>query len=308
MSSAVNNSATAVAAYTPKIDPATREFVMREMARIVDNFPLSLLQAEPVSPMFKDGGTLAGYQEDLTLFVAGLLFCFLLDRLIAKPLFQEKSRYFAIHAVINLGIVSAFSMAEVISVLTEDPLIAFFGPMKTMVPNSFICALHLYHCLAFKLSAEDIFHHLQFAFLLTAMAVPTKNISGASSNFGAFFVSGLPGGLDYVLLCVQKSGHITREQEKRWNMYINLYLRSVGTLIYGAAAWTAWLNPGLSEFRGSPPSVLFFGLAGIGSVLLMFNGLYYQKQSVETHQMYLLKQAAEERKKHGGEGVNPSSK
>ena len=34
------------------------------------------------------------------------------------------------------------------------------GPMRTMVPNSMISAIHLYHCLAFPMRKDDWFHHM----------------------------------------------------------------------------------------------------------------------------------------------------
>lgn len=36
------------------------------------------------------------------------------------------------------------------------------GPSHTMMANSAICAIHIYHCIAFKLSVSDIVHHLVF--------------------------------------------------------------------------------------------------------------------------------------------------
>jgi hypothetical protein len=60
-----------------------------------------------------------------------------------------------------------------------------------------VIAVHTYHCMAFPLSKQDIFHHLMF--------VPTIGVYGGFGvewgpvrNCVAFFISGLPGGIDYV--------------------------------------------------------------------------------------------------------------
>ena len=77
--------------------------------------------------------------------------------------------------------------------------------------DSAVAAIHLYHCIAFSLraSAEEIFQHLAFVSILCGLAIPFKWIGGVANNFGCFFkfLSGLPGGVDYVMLtCVAQGG------------------------------------------------------------------------------------------------------
>lgn len=58
----------------------------------------------------------------------------------------------------------------------HEPLTGVPGPTHTMVANSVCAAVHLYHVLAFKLSKEDIFHHLTFATILCGLAIPFKQV------------------------------------------------------------------------------------------------------------------------------------
>jgi hypothetical protein len=58
-----------------------------------------------------------------------------------------------------------------------------------MVANSVICAIHLYHVLAWKLEPADIMHHALFVVVLCGLAIPFKQTMGAANNFGCFFVS-----------------------------------------------------------------------------------------------------------------------
>ena len=54
--------------------------------------------------------------------------------------------------------------------------------------------------LAFKLSGAEMFHHLLF---IPTLGFPGQLFNwGATGNFQAFFISGLPGGIDYFLLSI----------------------------------------------------------------------------------------------------------
>ena len=82
-------------------------------------------------------------------------------------------------------------------------------------PTVLIVAMHVYHMMRFKLTNDDLFHHLLFVPLIGGIhfCYPL----GVSNNILAFFISGLPGALDYLLLALVKEGHITSFIEKRLN-------------------------------------------------------------------------------------------
>jgi hypothetical protein len=161
------------------------------------------------------------------------------DWLFAPP----KARWFAVHAFANLGVV-ATSLASVY-VCAVDPVHAgdsrvyndrsMFGRQHrvracasaapcterpaacrsaSQWPVLIVNAVHVYHMIAFgKLSVNDYFHHLMF--------IPTVGFFGqyyewgALRNFLCFFISGLPGGVDYLLLVLVKLGHIDVMAQKR---------------------------------------------------------------------------------------------
>ena len=126
---------------------------------------ISFVAPPPISPVFQDGGFLAGWNEDVTLIaatIAGLWVCdwLLLPRLLSSP----KSRWFFLHFLANM--VSALAAwPDVYRVLT-DPVHAFSGATYTMLANSAVAGIHLYHVLFFKLPPSDIFHHLTFVTIL----------------------------------------------------------------------------------------------------------------------------------------------
>ena len=79
-----------------------------------------------------------------------------------------------------------------------------------------------------RLSGADYFHHLVF---IPTIAFPGQVFRwGALGNFQAFFISGLPGGLDYCMLGLQKVGMLNAMTEKRVNANLNTWLRTPGIL------------------------------------------------------------------------------
>lgn len=65
-----------------------------------------------------------------------------------------------------------------------------------------IFAIHAYHIVGFKLSSEDLFHHIMFVPII--VGVHFIYPWGAVGNMLSFFISGLPGGLSYFLLAAVK--------------------------------------------------------------------------------------------------------
>ena len=97
--------------------------------------------------------------------------------------------------------------------------------------------IEVYHMVGgFRLSSADYFHHLLFVPLC---GVPGQLFQwGAISNFQAVFISGLPGGIDYLLLGLQKISRVgsgslfaAKMYEKRFNANLNTWLRGPGVLL-----------------------------------------------------------------------------
>ena len=190
----------------------------------------SLVWPEPISPLFAPGGLLPGWNEDIVFTIAILALLGAVDVFICRPLLSPKSRYFCLHAVAN-AVSSIAAFPDVLRTL-RDPVYAFSGPTTTMIANSAVISIHLYHCLFFKLPPADIFHHAVFVSILCGFAIPFKHVGGVSNNFGCFFLSGLPGGLNYVLLVLVKEGLMSALSQKGWDAWINTWLRGPSMSVY----------------------------------------------------------------------------
>ena len=86
---------------------------------------------------------------------------------------------------------------------------------------------------------------------------------------------GLPGAVDYALLCGVKTGRVPRMREKQFNTAINTWLRIPGLVCVGAFAWCC-LAHGMAERL--PTLVLVVSIA-----LSLANGLYYGEQVIGSY-------------------------
>jgi hypothetical protein len=135
----------------------------------------------------------------------------------------------------------------------------------------------------FNLTPADIFHHAMFVSILCGLALPFKQEGGAMNNLGCFFLSGLPGGLDYVLLCLMYHGIITRKTEKRLNALINQWLRAPSMTIYAVVGWFAWYG----GYRTGPWYITWTCI-----LLHFYNGQYYARMAYETYTQYCVREAS----------------
>lgn len=213
--------------------------------------------------------------EDLTQIIASIAVFFIVDFIAVKPFIVPKARYFALHAICNT-LVCCATFRGVLTVLTGDPLTVLTGPGEVL-GNNIVVGLHLYHCLAFKLSADDIFHHLTFVSTLGVMAITVKKTSGVNIPYAIFFLSGLPGGIDYLLLTLSAHGFVSKSTQKAVYAKINLWVRGPAMCLYVFLWWTAYRTGHVI-----PPYVILAAVA-----LHFYNGMFYTQQAIESNAIYV---------------------
>ena len=169
-----------------------------------------------------------------------------------------------IHAVAN-AVVCFFSFGDLLTAL-DEPQHSCVGRQSSDVPTQMIVALHIYHLAFFHCRADDIVHHLVFVSSLGGVGLYVDG--GALLNLVAFFMCGLPGGLDYAMLVAVKHELLSPLSEKAWNSRINVWIRSPGLMLAAFLLYQATRHgpPGSTcaqRIRGPPP--LFARLAAAGS-------------------------------------------
>jgi hypothetical protein len=191
-----------------------------------------------------------------------------LDTAIKKGGFEKP--YYAVHAIHNVLIVYN-TAPDVYYSLTEFSDLDTYPTNQTAIQLCF--GLHLYHLLLYWRSFcfTDWLHHG----LMIGIALPIGCFLEAHTFMGMslFFTTGLPGGIDYVLLFANRNGYVQKETQKRVNTFLNVWIRSPGCIAM------ATLSAVYILAREGEPGLLK-AIALLPSILNYWNGQYFMEQVV----------------------------
>jgi hypothetical protein len=137
----------------------------------------------------------------------------------------------------------------------------------------------------------DWIHHVVMVIVMLPMAWALQ--PGPLLAHGAFYSSGLPGGLDYIMLVMVKKGWMTSITEKRLNSQIMVWLRCPGCLFHAFFCWTAMTEIVRRSAAGEtmllphsplPQTVLAINTClGVVMVTFFWNALYFMERVVDNH-------------------------
>jgi hypothetical protein len=176
------------------------------------------------------------------------------------------TKYFFAHIIHNL-LVMLYTFPVILNVL-NNPI---QENMYQFIPQefcSFLAALHIYHLIFYKISYDEIYHHILSIYF---HFYPLNKFLLAS----LFFMTGLPGGLTYLMLILVKYGYIQKITEKKISKNLNLWCRMPGILFFASLLF---LNIYHNYKRGNTPSpqdliTLFF---------MVWNPIHFTKTIVES--------------------------
>lgn len=232
-------------------------------------FPLIRSWLEHTDPTPLD----ALVHESLPQICASFALCYALDALVLK-LKLDKSRWFSLHAIVN-ALVVALSAKDTWTTLA-DPIHSLAGPTSTLA-ISIVIALHVYHAVYFHLTAVDVVHHVVSVGILGPLAVWYR--PGVFINYVCFFVSGLPGGVDYAMLALVKEGYLDTMTEKYLNCKINVWCRGPFLVAGSFIAYQSGLRASLpagADGRCAAPSHAAFLTAAV----LFWNGCFFAERVI----------------------------
>lgn len=193
-------------------------------------------------------------------------------------------RWFLLHCCINM-LIAILCIPSVIHVLEapqdifrlQEPEEWLWSPSSKW-PLALVNTLHIYHCVAnFQLSADDWFHHLLFIPTLGFLGVYFP--WGSLNNWFAFFLCGIPGGIDYLILALQKMNKVPTLNQKRISANLNVWVRAPGVLFGIALGYAA-------KDTCEAPLVAFW----IQTIFTFVNVLYYAKASVINYTLHQVRQ------------------
>jgi len=216
-----------------------------------------------------------------TIFVAGtFFFTFVMDNLFQAvypficrgggekegPL--PSTRWFFVHSLVNMAL----------AWYAYDDLVACARDIGTCATQKWsfgdevmgiAVSVHFYHIVFYHLQAADWLHHGMTAVLTTPpilLCQQTRFIS-----FSLFFMTGLPGGIDYLLLTLVKLGWLEGIVEKKLYVVITVWLRGPGVLAGATMNFVPLFDPNTKALLSWP---IWAGILW-NSVICYWNGMYF---------------------------------
>lgn len=192
----------------------------------------------------------------MLLETAGLVIVYnVIDKLVKKD-----TRWYFIHSVVNLGVLSG-TYKDVYNMFTSDHPLLCEPTTQISTLNTLISSLHLYHLCCFdNLRLDDYLHHI---IMIICFNLSILNVQGSYPGSFLFFMNGLPGFIDYNMLIFSKYNLISKITEKNINTYLNVYIRSPGIIF----------TLGSLLYHVKNKDFLF----GMNFFFIFFNGQYYTR-------------------------------
>lgn len=187
--------------------------------------------------------------------------------------FLEKNningRYYINHFIGNM-IISYYSFFDVLYCFTNFTDI--FEKEYSMLPINITFALHFYHIAAYYNSFvfDDWLHHL----LMIGFCLPFGLYAhgGIIINTCLFFLSGFPGGINYLFLAFQRNDMIPRITQKRVNNFLNLWIRQPGCILCSTLG-VLYINYNYDKFN-----MLQIIINYLIAITVYWNGIYFMEQ------------------------------
>jgi hypothetical protein len=188
------------------------------------------------------------------------------------PNYKPSARYFLFHFIVNMFVVNS-TIGITWDTLQHPTVIYPTDPLPALI----LLIFHVYHCLCYQLTVDDVLHHIVNVFLIGPItALGSCNLCAV----GCCFLSGLPGGLIYLLLTLQYWKLISAKTQKWWAVQINMWLRSPGCIITG---YLALLHAARGEFITTYPPAAEITIATASAIAVMINGQYFLSTILASH-------------------------
>jgi len=179
--------------------------------------------------------------------------------------FQYKARWFQLHSITNY-VISALTLCDVCDCLLD--------PSQSSIKQSpgyaagLTLTLHLYHSVLFNMRVEDWCHHIS-GFIITPILIE-HSCKGIS--FAYFFITGLPGAIDYSVLVLYKNDIVKKETHKFISSKLNAYIRMPGGII------SSYLL-----FKDTISQPIINNHMLLLCAFLYLNSCFYGKQAIENY-------------------------
>lgn len=211
-----------------------------------------------------------------TFYFAGFILSTLLLIFLDKSIGDKvQGKYYLIHSLVNFFIV-IFTFSDVLNIYYD------FDNSTTQninyFPTMITYALHFYHVILYykKLRKDDWIHHILMVTVALPIGCLTK--SGSFLNHSLFFLTGLPGMIDYLLLFLVRNNCINKLTEKKINKQLNLWIRNPGCIAHSCLTILAFFK--FYDNYSQLQRIMII----LSAILVYWNGIYFMEQVVSDYQ------------------------
>ena len=204
------------------------------------------------------------------LYIFFTIFYCSLDKQLQK---RYQGNYYLLHGISNIFITYA-CLSDLKNTYTDFNNINNYT--VDYVPSIITFSLHSYHIINYfnKLMFDDWLHHI----LMCGVALPIglSMNSGFLLNHSLFFLTGLPGGINYILIFLTRNKYMERLTQKRINKSLNLWIRAPGCISHSALSLVVYNNH--NELIEYEKYLILFAI-----FLTFWNGIYFMEQVVSNY-------------------------
>jgi hypothetical protein len=179
--------------------------------------------------------------------------------------------YYAFHFVFNMTcVVCTF----------QNVIYTFNSPLLLVkIPNTlsfYVLLFHIYHIIITKgnLALDEAIHHIKVLMLCPLLWLYYSNLC----DFGMFFMTGLPGGITYLLLTLKNLNLIENTSEKYISKHLNLWIRAPGCVITSYIIYLNYVNSNFGEIHGIKKFGIYLAMLGT-----LWNGMYFASTIIESY-------------------------
>tara|TARA_B100001121_G_scaffold310515_1_gene342037 strand:+ start:6756 stop:7406 length:651 start_codon:yes stop_codon:yes gene_type:complete len=186
-------------------------------------------------------------------------------------------RYYFNHFLINF-IVVYYTYNDMLLCYTD--LFNLHKYELNIMPVELTFSIHFYHILIYynKFLFDDWLHHIIMIFFCLPMGIYINN--SPLMYHCLFFLSGLPGGINYFLLFLQRNCLISKKLQKQINYFLNLCIRNPGCLFSALFGYLYYINY-LQYLNDN----LYFYFMIFVSTSNYWNGVYFMEQVVRNYNL-----------------------
>lgn len=186
-----------------------------------------------------------------------------------------KNNYYLLHSLSNI-IITYYTINDVLLTYTDFHN-SLYQPIDYL-PIIITYSLHIYHIINYfqKLMFDDWLHHI----LMCGIALPigTLSNSGRLLNHSLFYLTGPPGAINYLLLFLNRNGYIQKSTQKKYNYFLNLWIRAPGCIIHSSLTL-------IIAYQNYLTIIQLFSII-ITNILTFWNGIYFMDKVVQDYALH----------------------